>query len=88
MKLVGELKEQVEKAGTKAEAKGLIEKAGMLLTDEELDTVSGGTAPSSGIGSAVTYEQHECNGNCRRMTLFKMYPDGRGVCTDCGWKLL
>ena len=42
MKLTGELKEQVEKAETKDEKKSLIENAGMLLTDDELDQVAGG----------------------------------------------
>ena len=42
MKLTGNLKKQVEKAGTKDEKKSLIENAGMLLNDDELDQVSGG----------------------------------------------
>ena len=42
MELTGKLKEQVEKAETKEEKKSLIEDAGMELTDEELDMVSGG----------------------------------------------
>lgn len=43
MKLTGELKEKVEKAETKEEAKKTIEEAGMILDDAELDQVSGGT---------------------------------------------
>ncbi|XME01144.1 hypothetical protein QYZ88_010515 [Lachnospiraceae bacterium C1.1] len=42
MKLIGNLKEQVESEGTKEGKKKLIEKAGMLLTDDELDKVAGG----------------------------------------------
>ena len=42
MKLVGELKDKVEKAETKVEAKKIIEEAGMELTDEEMDQVAGG----------------------------------------------
>ena len=42
MKLVGELKKQVEGTNNKEEAKELIEDAGMLLTDDELDWVTGG----------------------------------------------
>ena len=42
MKLVGNLKKQVEDTTTKEEAKEVIEKAGMELTDEELDKVAGG----------------------------------------------
>ena len=42
MKLIGNLKKQVDKAESKDEKKKLIENAGMLLDDEELDKVSGG----------------------------------------------
>ena len=42
MKLVGELKKQVEETKNKEESKKVIEKAGMQLTDEELDNVTGG----------------------------------------------
>jgi len=37
MRLVGRLKEEVEKAETKEEKKVLIEEAGMELDDEELE---------------------------------------------------
>ena len=42
MKLTGKLKEQVEKAETREEAKKIMEEAGISLTDEELDQVAGG----------------------------------------------
>ena len=42
MKLVGELKEKVEKTKTKEEAKKVIEEAGMELTKEEMDQIAGG----------------------------------------------
>ena len=42
MKLIGNLKKQVEETKNKEEAKEVIEKAGMELTDEELDQVTGG----------------------------------------------
>ena len=42
MKLTGKLKEQVEKVESKDEKKSLIENAGMLLSDDELEMVSGG----------------------------------------------
>ena len=42
MELTGKLKEQVEKAETREEAKKVIEEAGISLTDEELDQVAGG----------------------------------------------
>ena len=51
MKLTDNLKKQVEKAETKNEKKSLIEKAGMLLTDEEVESVSGGYG---GVGYYLT----------------------------------
>lgn len=46
MKLVGELKESVSKAKDRKEAKEIIENAGFMLTDEEMDIVSGGNNPA------------------------------------------
>ena len=43
MKLIGKLKESVEKAKDREEAKEIIEEAGMELTDDELDKVAGGS---------------------------------------------
>ncbi len=48
MELTGKLKEQVEQAETKEEAKDLIAQAGMELTDDELNTVAGGRGLSFG----------------------------------------
>ena len=45
MKLVGELKERVEKAANQEEAKKIIKEAGMELTDEEMNQVAGGRTP-------------------------------------------
>ncbi len=56
MKLTGNLKKQVEKAGTKGEKKSLIENAGMLLNDDELEQVSGG----SGGEQKVTADCYYC----------------------------
>ena len=42
MKLIGELKKQVEETKNKEEVKEVIEKAGMELTNKELDQVTGG----------------------------------------------
>lgn len=42
MNLTGKLKEQVEQAKTKEDAKKIIEEAGMELTDEEMNLVAGG----------------------------------------------
>ena len=43
MKLTGELKKHVEETDSRDEKKRLIEEAGMELTDEEMDIVSGGS---------------------------------------------
>ena len=48
MKLVGKLKENVEKAENKEQAKELIAHAGMELTDEEVEAVSGGAIVKEG----------------------------------------
>ena len=42
MKLTGNLKKLIEKAESKDEKKNLIETAGMLLNNDELEKVSGG----------------------------------------------
>ncbi len=43
MKLVGELKNKVEKTENLDEAKKIIEEAGMQLSDEEMNNVAGGS---------------------------------------------
>ncbi len=53
MELIGKLKEQVEQAKDIGEAKNLIEDAGMRLSDEELEQVSGGLA---NCGTGVKYD--------------------------------
>ncbi len=42
MELIGNLKDKVSTAQSKEEARGFIEKAGMKLTDDELEMVAGG----------------------------------------------
>ena len=42
MELTKELKEKLENAESKEEAKKILEEAGVELTDEEMDQVSGG----------------------------------------------
>ena len=50
MKLTGELKEKVEKAESKEEAKKAIEEAGVILDEQELDLVTGGMYSVRGRG--------------------------------------
>ncbi|MBR4328946.1 MAG: bacteriocin [Candidatus Riflebacteria bacterium] len=55
MKLIGNLKKQVEETKNKEEAKEVIEKAGMELTDEELDQVTGGISTSRSVWVPTEY---------------------------------
>ena len=48
MKLIGNLRKQVESEGTMEGRKKLIERAGMKLTDEELEMVAGGQQDNTG----------------------------------------
>ena len=67
MKLIGKLKTEVESEPTKEEKKEAIEKAGMLLTDDELDQVAGGGSENScqyNPSCSVRFGSQECN-NCR-----------------------
>ncbi len=51
MKLTGKLKEKVEEATTEEEAKEAVEEPCMLLTDEEMEMVSGGGLIQIGTGN-------------------------------------
>ena len=55
MKLAGELKKEVEKIETKEGKKEAIKKAGMELSDEELDQVTGGWIYNLAGNSVVHY---------------------------------
>ena len=59
MKLIGNLKNRVENANSKEEAKGIIEKAGMSLTEDELDMVTGGG--STHPGAILDLSMHGLN---------------------------
>ena len=50
MKLTGQLKEKVEKAESKEEAKKAIEEAGVILDEQELDQVTSGMYSVRGKG--------------------------------------
>ena len=59
MKLTDKVKNEVNEAANKAEEKELIEQEGMILTDEELETVSSGALnwQQYAKGSYVNYGQ-------------------------------
>ncbi len=42
MKLTGDLKKRVEQAASMKEARSLLEQVGIVLTDEEMETVAAG----------------------------------------------
>ena len=52
MRLIGNLKDQVEKANSQEEAREIIEKAGIELTDEELNQVGGGQNPHTPMSTS------------------------------------
>ena len=53
MKLIGNLKNKVDKAQNKEEAGSLILDAGMELTEEELDMVAGGGSSWVNFGDQI-----------------------------------
>ena len=89
MKLIGNLKKKVENAETREEARAAIKKAGMLLTDDELEKVSGGAGDGEDenyvdINSIcpVTGDAHDWN-SC--IDLFDSYENRyKKQCIFCG----
>ena len=86
MKLIGNLKKQVEETKNKKEAKEVIEKAGMELTDEELDQVAGGV-PLFVSGGSTYKVKYDCS--CKNPE-----PGGRNAafpdivyCKNCGGEI-
>ena len=79
MKLTGILKTKVDKAETMEAKKEIIAEAGMELTDEELESATGGT------GDTSLTVKHMCE-NCGKTTQFYVYSGGRAVCSVCGFK--
>lgn len=79
MKLVGELKKQVEETKNKEEAKEVIEKAGMELTDDELDNVTGGIIIFSGTSGGRI---RDCN--CGNPEIGWNASNGCHTCKNCG----
>ena len=58
MKLTGKLKEKVEKAENKQQAREIIAKAGMELTDDEMEQVTGGICVVPGHKEQREGEEH------------------------------
>ena len=79
MQLIGDLKNQVEKANSKEEAKEIIADAGMMLTDDELNMVTGGKNDGAIIGLCP-----ECGELAPQIPL----PNGLQQCRACGRKYI
>ena len=81
MKLIGELKKQVESTATKEEAKDVIANAGMELTDDELEMVTGG-----GIGNSVPKGILKCLCDNRYVGISGYDCNGHylEICGNCG----
>lgn len=75
MQLIGDLKKQVEKANSKEEAKEIIADAGMMLTDDELNMVTGGKSNEGIVGICP---------ECGVLTFQIPLPNGVRQCADCG----
>ena len=58
MKLIGDLAESVRAAESKERVKELIRRAGMELTDEELEYVAGGNCIPKGSNRPYTGQQY------------------------------
>lgn len=85
MKLVGELKEKVEQAENLKEAKRVIENAGMELTDEEMEAVSGGAivreGPTYGVITDDCLDQEGYDHIAFDIPTLK---DAERIARDCG----
>ncbi len=74
MELIGKLKKDVENSKDIKEARDIMEKAGMRLTDEELQQISGGTGGSDpvvyyiyGSNGADVYDNKDLKGNPKHL---------------------
>ena len=79
MRLTGNLKKRVDKAADIAEKRSLIEEAGMELTPDELDQVSGGAWGEQNRGISCP--------DCGPAFVIEL-PGGRYRCDVCGRLLL
>ena len=76
MELIGRLKKKVDQAASREEARELIEQAGMMLTDEELGKVSGGSGFLPPDQSDYTLHCWQCG---------MEFSEDDMVCKYCGW---
>jgi hypothetical protein len=71
MKLTGSLKKQTDDTNNREEKRSLIENAGMMLTEDELDMVSGGWGAISEHPciSCLYQNSARCN-HCHKLKVF------------------
>ncbi len=84
MKLVGKLKEDIEKATDMAEVKTILENAGLELTEDELTQIAGGMSQSRPAACPGLHQTHGiriCKVCGRRYAADK---PGDTACDRCG----
>ncbi len=88
MELTGKLKNQVEHTENMTEKRRLIEKAGMKLTDEELEMVSGGKTNVLDLSDDTDYIPEKCPVNRTGKHTFVLEPNSlfEETCIFCGCK--
>lgn len=70
MKLTGSLKKQADETNNREEKRSLIENAGMMLTEDELDMVSGGLLRSKSPCLSCFYQNSERCNHCYKLEVF------------------
>ena len=78
MKLIGNLKKQVEETKNKEEAKEVIEKAGIELTDEELEVIAGSNQ------QVYVDPDSECSNSPFGKHYWSLQDDHTRICDFCG----
>lgn len=90
MKLIGELKDKVDRAETIEEKKNILAEAGVEFTDEEMEDVVGGvfysdiaTKVCPKCSRVLRYDRNYCS--CGHSFDFK--PSGTKICPNCNREL-
>ena len=91
MQLIGKLKEKVDNAQDQSEIKSLIADAGMLLSDDELSAVAGGSEGNGFISKIVpedrksTFSKKKCPKCKAGLRNYMQGATGKwsGDCTNC-----
>lgn len=84
MKLMGKLKQEVDGTDTKEGKRNIIRKAGMLLTDSELEQVSGGEFVAEPVSSSSDYEITHDQPPFACYSTFRSLEERPARCICCG----